>query len=131
MSTVKRISSGNYTIIANSVIQNTLANVITSTSNYNLDSNSTNHIYIPSPISTAGTANLHDGDAGQVVTLTSYATNTWTVTVLSAGWTSYGGSPTSGNVIFNNAQTSLTLRWTPEVYGWTPIAAVGTVTITA
>lgn len=129
MSTVKRIT-GNYTITANAVIQNTLANVVTGTSNFGLDINSTTHIFIPDPISSSGTANLHDGSAGQVVVLSTMSTNTWTVTVLSAAWTSYGGVPTSGNLVFNNPKESLTLRWTPEVYGWLPIAAVGSPIIT-
>ena len=130
MSSTKRISSGNYTITANSVITNTLANVVTSTSNFNLDINSSIHMFIPSPISTSGTAILANGSPGQLVTLSSYATDTWTVLINSAGWTSYGGSSTTGNVIFNNPKTALTLRWTPEVYGWTPISSVGSVTIT-
>jgi hypothetical protein len=129
MSTVKRISSGNYTITANSVIQNTLATIVTSTSGA-LDINSSIHIYIPSPISTAGDATLANGSPGQTVVISNYATNTWTVNVTSAGWTSYGGTSTTGNVIFNNPRTSVTLRWTPEVYGWTPVATAGTVTIT-
>lgn len=129
MSSVKRISSGNYTIVANSLVQNTLANVVTSTSG-SLDTNASVHIYIPSPISTSGTALLANGLPGQQVTISSYATNTWTVTINSAGWTSYGGSSTTGNLIFNNPKTSVTLRWTPELYGWHPISGVGSVTIT-
>ncbi len=129
MSSVKRISSGNYTLVANSVIQNTLANIVTATSG-SLDANASVHIYIPSPIGTSGTAILANGVPGQQVTLSSYATNTWTVLINSAGWTSYSGTPTTGNVIFNNPQTSVTLRWTPEVYGWHPISGVGSVTIT-
>lgn len=129
MSSVKRISSGNYTIVANSLVQNTLANVVTSTSG-SLDTNASVHIYIPSPISTSGTALLANGSPGQQVTISSYATNTWTVTINSAGWTSYGGSSTTGNLIFNNPKTSVTLRWTPELYGWHPISGVGSVTIT-
>lgn len=130
MSTVKRVPVGNYTISANAIIQNTLTSKVTATSG-TLSSNSSVHIYIPSPISTSGTATLANGSPGQTVTLSTYATNTWTVTVSSAGWTSYGGSSTSGSIIFNNPNTSVTLRWTPEVYGWTPVASVGSVTITA
>ena len=129
MSTVKRISSGNYTISANSVVQNTLTEIITSTSG-TLDSNASVPIYIPSPIGTSGSATLANGSPGQTVVLSSYATSSWTVNVTSAGWTSYGGTSTTGNVIFNNPRTSVTLRWTPEVYGWTPVAAAGSVTIT-
>lgn len=129
MSTVKRVV-GNYTISANSVVLNTLANVVTSTSG-SLNINSTAHIYVPSPIGTSGSATLANGVAGQSVTLTSLASGTWTVLVTSAGWTSYLGSSTSGNVVFNNPNTSVTLRWTPEIYGWMPVASVGSINITS
>jgi hypothetical protein len=130
MATVKKISSGNYTITANSVIHNTLANVVTGINNINLDLNASLHTFIPSPISTAGSAILANGTAGQTLTLTSYASANWTVKINSAAWQSYSGTSTSGNIIFSNQNTSVTLRWTPELYGWAVLSSLGSVTVT-
>jgi hypothetical protein len=102
---------------------NSSSEAITSTSNASISLGTSYSIYNPSPVSTSGTAYLGNGVAGQIKTVGSLGTSTWTVTVPGASW---GGS---NNINFNAAGQNITLVWSDPFSAWLILNTFGAVTV--
>jgi hypothetical protein len=101
---------------------NASSDAITTTSSA-INLGTTYSVYFPTPTSTAGTATLADGVAGQTKVIGSLGTGTFTVTVASPSW---GGS---GNINFNAAGQNITLVWSDPVNLWLVLNSHGAVTL--
>jgi hypothetical protein len=101
---------------------NASSDAITTTSSA-INLGTTYSVYFPTPTSTAGTATLADGVAGQTKVIGSLGTGTFTVTVASPSW---GGS---GHINFNAAGQNITLVWSDPVNLWLVLNSHGAVTL--
>jgi len=96
---------------------NSSSETITATSNATISIGTSYSIYNPSPSSSAGTAYLGNGVAGQIKTVGSFGLSTWAVTVASASW---------GNTItFNSAGQNVTLVWSEPFGAWLLLNRLG------
>ena len=109
----------------NSILRpyNSSSEAITSTSNAIISLGTSYSVYNPSPITTVGTAYLGNGVAGQIKTVGSLGTSTWTVTAPGASW---GGS---NNINFSAAGQNITLVWSEPFSAWLILNTFGAVTV--
>jgi hypothetical protein len=110
----------------NSILRpyNSSSETITSTANATVSLGNTYSIYYPSPISSAGTATLANGVAGQTKIVGSLGTSTWNVAVSGSSW----GTPT-GNINFTGAGQNVTLVWSSGLNVWLVLNIYGNATL--